>query len=452
MVYAQCHLENRLHCKFNEAVFENLMMYMRVKSLDEAERALKIELVSKGIIDETVQFLNPTERWQVNHQLAELGIQHNSRIIQENSSSYVQNQNFSRDRTEKTKFQVMAEVNAMTALISAGLLQAYKYQEFEYYEDFRRFCKKNSRDVDVRTFRNCCLKQGVPEEVLVPEAWELESERVLGAGNKTLEMQMADLLMQYRNLYDPEPQREILRKFTLSITDDPGLTDDLVPPVEQKVSQWTRSAQTAVASIMEGVQVLFESGADHIQIVESWLQAMGTMIQQIEQQGGMTTPEKVIGLNNLGQHIAEQIQFIAQDKNEKVRVRQYSDMLGEAMNMVKAYAQRVAERMAAQQAQNGHDPELKAKLQSQVILAGAKADNQRTAHSQRTAQRQVAWEAEQARKQEQHNLEMEQEMQRTAVETKTQEAKTLSEIGQQTAKTAAEIQLQAAKPQTTKTE
>jgi hypothetical protein len=439
LIYAPCHLQNRLHCKFNEAVFENLMMYLRVKSLDEAERALKIELVSKGIIDETVQFLSPGERWQVNYQLAELGLQHNQRIIQENSASYVQNQNFSRDRVEKTKFQVMAEVNAMTALISAALLQAYEYQKNEYYEIFRRFCKKNSRDVDVRTFRNQCLKQGVPDNVLVPEAWEIEPERVLGAGNKTLEMTMAQLFMEHRHLYDPESQRRILRKFTLSISDDPGLTDELVPAVEERVTQWSREAQTAVASIMDGVRVEFEKGCDRIQICEAWLTAMTSMVQAIEQQGGMTTPEKAAGLQNLGQHIAEQIQLIAQDKNEKERVRRYADTLGQLMNLVKAYQQRIAEQMAKQNGQAQLDPEKLANIQLEQMKAQAKIQTSRESHAARTAQKQTSWELEEKRKQEDHQIEMERELQRQAVEDTSLDIKTAAEVRRENVKTAAEI-------------
>src|SRR4030095_1139930 len=170
LLYAVCHLPERLRCKFHQDVFEALMMYMRVKSMDEAERTLKINLVSRGIIDDTVQFLSPQERWQVNAQLAELGLAHNQQIINQNSSSYVQSQGKTNPDVEKTAFQIRAELNATTALISSALLQAYQYQNFEYEEIFRRFCIKNSRDVDVRTFRLRCLKRGVPEDMLVPEA------------------------------------------------------------------------------------------------------------------------------------------------------------------------------------------------------------------------------------------------------------------------------------------
>src|SRR5690349_6486385 len=36
LLYAPCHLQMRMRCKFSEAVFENLMMYFRVHNMDEA--------------------------------------------------------------------------------------------------------------------------------------------------------------------------------------------------------------------------------------------------------------------------------------------------------------------------------------------------------------------------------------------------------------------------------
>ena len=177
LLFAVCHLQNRLRCKFNEAVFENLIMLLRVRSLEEAERALKINLINRGIVDETVQFIPPTERWQVNAQLAEMGLQENERLIQENMSGYRQDTNRSSDGVERTAFQIRSELEAATALISAALLQAYKYEEQSYEEIFRRFCIKNSRDPDVRIFQARCLQAGVPEKMLTPEAWELQSSR-----------------------------------------------------------------------------------------------------------------------------------------------------------------------------------------------------------------------------------------------------------------------------------
>ncbi len=443
LLYAVCHLQNRLRCKFNEAVFEGLMMYMRVKSLDEAERALKINLISRGIIDDTVQFLAPQDRWQPNERLSQMGLIENQRIINENSSSYTQQQNFSQPQVEKTAFQVRAELNATTALISAALLQAYQYQTFEYQEIFRRFCQKDSRDPDVRAFRIACLKQGVPTEALVPEAWDIEPERVMGAGNKTLELATAQSLMEWRPLFDPEAQRSILKMATLAVTDDPGATEELVPENQDKITDSKHDAMVAMGSLMQGLPVQFGPRSNRIEIIEVLLAEMAMIVQRIEQQQqGMAKPEQLMGLQTVGQTIGEQLQILSQDQSQKERVRQYADGLGQLMNMVKAYGQRLQQAMEAAAQQNGQgqqmDPKDMAKIQAMQMQAQAKVANTRESHAQRTAQRQVQWEAEERRKQQQHQLDMQRQQVELQTDVAATDIETAAEIKRENAKAAAE--------------
>jgi hypothetical protein len=413
LLYAVCHLQNRLRCRFSEAVFENLLMYMRVRSSDEAERALKINLISRGIIDESVQFLSPAERWQVNAQLAELGLQQNQQIINENSSSYVQSQGKTNPDVEKTAFQIRAELNATTALISSALMQAYEYQKFEYYEIFRRFCIPNSSDPDVREFRLNCLKAGVPEKLLVPEVWELEPERVMGAGNKTIEMAIAQQLMEWRQFYDPQSQREILRIATLSTTDDPGKTESLVPEQMNQLTESKQKAMGAMGTLMQGLPYRFGVHDNRIEVTETLLAEMALVVQRIEKNGNMAKPEELVGLQAVGQTIGEQIQVLSQDKTQKDRVRQYAQDLGKIMNLVKGFAQRLQQQAkAAAEAGGGNgqvDPKDAAKIKAIELQAQVKAKNAAASHAQRTAQRQVQWEMEEKRKQQEHRFDLEKE-------------------------------------------
>ena len=438
LMYAVGHLQNRLRCKFSEAVFESLMIYMRVRSLDDAERALKINLISRGIIDETVQFLPAAERWQVNAQLAELGLNENQKIINNNSSSYVQSQGKTNPDVEKTAFQVRAELNATTALISSALLQAYQYQTFEYQEIFRRFCIKNSRDVDVRTFRLNCLKAGVPEKMLVCEAWELEPERVMGSGNKTMEMAIAQQLMEWRPLYDPQSQREILRISTLSATDDPGLTKTLVPEEPDKLTDSKQKAMVAMGSLMLGLPVKFGVTDNRVEVTEVLLAEMAIIVGRIQKRGGVGKPEELVGLQTVAQTIDEQIQIISQDKGNQERVRKYSDALGQIMNLVKAFAQRLQQQMKAAQANgNGEaapDPKDKAKAEAIVIQANLKAKTAADSHAQRTSQRQVQWEMDEKRKQQQHELEMREEAQLVQADIAAKDVETAATIRRERAK------------------
>ena len=436
LLYAVCHLQNRLRCKFAESVFEALMMYFRVKSMDDAERALKIELANRGFIDETVQFIPATERFQVNANLVELMLKENQGIIASNTSSYVQDASQAKDRTEKTKFQVMAEIQAMNAMISSGLQQAYRYQEFEYQEIFRRFCLKHSRDPDVKTFRANCLARGVPENMLSPEAWELEPERVLGSGNKTLEMAIAEQLMQYRSLFDPEPQRQILRDATFAITNDPGRTDLLVPDKPEKVTDSVHDAELATGTLMMGLPVELKTGMNHIEYVDTMLKGLALVIGKAQKRGGMATEEEITGMQNLAQHINQHIQIVAQDEQEKERVTNWGKALSKLMNLVRAFAQRLQEQQQqAQQAGPQMDPKDQAKIQAIQMMAKVKADNASQSHAQRTAQRQLQWEMEQKREEQQSRSEQGAQHQERMMDVRAEGAKTKMSLAAEHAKT-----------------
>lgn len=434
LTYAVCHLQNRMRCKFNESVFEQLMIYFRVNSADDVQKALKIEMVTRGFIDQSVQFIPAAERYQVNTNLVELGLNENANLIAKNSQSQTPSRDESGRGGEKpTATQWMGEESKITQLVSAGLMQAYLYQVPEYREIFRRFCKKNSTDPDVRRFQANVLKQGVPEELLNPELWELEPERVLGAGNKSLEMAVAQQLMQYRNLYDPEPQRDILRDFTLAVTDDAGRADAYVPQQPMKVSDSVHDAQLAAGTLMLGLPVAIKTGMNHIEYVETLMVSMATIIQRINQNGQMATPDQLVGLQNMGQNIGQHIGLIAQDQKEKARVKEYGDQLGKLMNLVKAFAQRLEEQMKQQQAQNGDgaDAELQAKLKATQILAEQKKENQRSSHAEKTAQRQVQFEREEQMAQARFQTEMQQEQAKAAQELQVQGAKSALELAKE---------------------
>jgi hypothetical protein len=441
LLYAICHLQNRLYCQFSEAVRENLMMYMRVNSLDDAERALKIELVNRGLIDNSVQFLRPDERWQVNESLAQMGLQANEKIIQGNASSFIQRQDFQQSKTEKTKFQVQAEVNASTALIGAAILQAYAYKKFEYQEIFRRFMQPNSGDVDVRNFRDHCLKQGIPESVLTAEAWNIEPEKVLGGGNKTMQLQVSEWLMQHRVEFDPEPQREILRRATFNVTNDPALTDLLVPEKPVEVTDAVHDAQLSVGTLMEGLPVSMKTGVNHIEIIQVFLQSMQMILQRIEARGGVPNAEELDGLQNVaGQTIEGQpipsggvtnhLEILAQDPRQGETVKKFTDGLAQMMNQVKQLAQRFEEQQQAQQGQGDGQlsAEDQAKIVSAEILAQGKDQRAAKSHAERTAQKQISFEMQQQQAEAKHALDLKKEAAKIGTNIAAEDALTKAQI------------------------
>lgn len=439
LLYAVCHLQNRLRCRFNEAVFESLMMYFRVKSMDDAQRALKLELINRGFIEEGINPLTAAERYQVNTPLVQLGMLQNNQTIIENSSSYVQQPNYSQGGVEKTKFQVMAETNAMTSLVSASLNQAYTYQLSEYQEIFRRFCRPLSKDVEVRQFRAACIRQGVPENLLQPDNWDLEPERVMGAGNKTLEMTIAQQLMEWRDKFDPEPQREILRDSVLAITDDPARAESLVPEQPVKITDSVHDAQLVAGVLMQGLPVAVKTGMNHVEYVETLLITLAMEIQKAQQMGNVADMKTIIGMKGMAKHISEHIAIIAQDQTERQRVAAYQKSLTKLMNDVKGFEQRLMQQMQ-QQAQQGQaqlDPKDAAKIQATALTAEQKVQQMRESHANRTAERQVQFEMEEKRRQEEHAFEMERQKAELAADLMVTKAKTAAEIQAARAKAAA---------------
>jgi len=441
LMYAVCHLQNRMRCRFNESVFEALMNYYRVKNMEDADRALYLNMIDRGFIDESIQFVPQQERWQVNAQLIELGMNQNQDLIEKGSSGYFQPMS-SDSKTQKTKFQVMAEIQASTALVSSAFNQAYAYQEAEYREIFRRFCKNNSSDIDVMSFRAACLRQGVPEKLFCEDMWDISPTRVMGGGNKTLEMAMSEQLLQMRPLFDPEPQREILREATFAITDDWAKADRLVPVEPLKVSDTVHDAQLAAGTLMQGLPVAVKTGQNHVEYVQTMLATMGQIIQQGNQSGGMLPPDKIKGLQNMAQNIEGHIKILAQDKNEKAAVTAFEKQLAKLMNFVKAFAQRLQEAAKKQQQaqqKQGADPKDAAKAQAMVMSAKTKSQLAKESHAQKTAQRQLSWEKDEERKRIAFEQEHRHETARTASEIARAHAEAEEEIKNNRMKTMAAV-------------
>lgn len=446
LLYSILHLQNRLRCAFSEAVFENLLQMFRIKSMDDVQRALTLKLHGFAFIDDTLTPVPANERFQPNMQLVELGLQQNSSLIQEHSSSWVQNQNFSRDRTEKTKFQVMAEVNAMTTLVSAGLNQAYAYQTNEYNEIVRRFMNPLSQNPTVRLVRGQCLKQGVPPNLMRPEVWDCEPERVMGAGNKTLEMTIAQQLMEWRPLYNPSAQNQILRDATLAITDDPGRADMLVPE-QPHISDSVHDAELAFGTLMAGSKVTPKPGLNSVEIASTIIRLMADKVQMIMQTGGVGTRQDVIGLGLAAQYAGAFIKMLSQDEKSKPIVKKLGDALGKIMNEVKAMAQR--QQQAAQQAQQngngGLDPKDKAKILATQATAQQKVQQMRDSHAARTAERKIAFQEKLKQDEQKHRFEMQKDAHRQQLDVAATDLQTAAEIKREEAKAAAELKRAKAK-------
>lgn len=412
LLWAVCHLQNRLRCKFSDAVFESLMQYFRANNAEDAERLEKVDLIDKGLIPPGLEFVPPNQRWQVNEGLAQQAMLLNRQTMADNSSSFVQETGFTqkmKGEPKETATAIQQRANASASLIGSMLDQAYTYETFRYQEMARRFCIKNSRNADVRKFRNDILRDDVPEEALDHERWHITPNKAIGGGNKMLQVAMADKLMALRPMLDPDSQKRVDRIYISANADDYELAEILVPesPV---ISDSVHDAQLAAGTLMEGLPVALKTGINHGEYAESLLAYMGMIVQRIKQTGGMATPKELVGLQTMAQHIAQHIAVLAQNPQEKQHVKKLGDVMGKLLNEIRAFAQRLMEaRQKAMQNQgNGQqmDPKDAAKIQAMMLQAKVKSDNAKQSHAQRTVQRQIQFEQQMQQDAQKHSLEL----------------------------------------------
>jgi hypothetical protein len=440
MIHDACHVQNRLTCKITEATFETLTMLMRVKSQEDVQRALKANLFNRGFVDETVQFIPANERWNVNTGLVELGVQHNMMLIDQGSAAQSQNQDMSKG-VEKGQLQIMAELNASTAMLSAALLQYYQYQGNEYREILRRLMNTSPTctDVAVKEFRANCLRDGVPEEMLNnPEAWDVEPERVLGAGNKTMAMAVAAQLYAMRKDYDPASQRKIQWEITSEVADNSALADELVPD-EPQVSSTKHDTELVYAALMGGHPVQPASaGVNSLEAAATTLDLMSHTVQEVLQSGGVGTPAIIKGLTLAAGYASHFIKILEQDKESKKLATQLNEMLGKLGNQIKAMAQRQAEMQKKAAAQNGHGgvpPETQAKIAADQAIAANKIKLGQQSHAAKTAQRQISFEEKLKQEQQREAQQLRHTELEHRAEVVREHRKTLAEIGRRSMRT-----------------
>ena len=434
LIFAVCHLQNRLRCKVNDATFENLLNYFRVSGADDAERLTKIDLHNYGVVPEGVEFVNQNDRWQINHQLVLGAMADNRQQMNEAASQFREGRDTGAAQKEKTATEIMAEVNAANALVGTMLSLAYTYQKSQYYEIVRRFMVPNSSDPDVRKFRQRVLAQGVPTRVLNADMWDVDPEQVLGSGNKTLQIAMAEKLMAVRPLLDPDAQRDVLRLYVQANSDDPSLAERWVPSKPILVTDSTHDAELMIGPLMQGVRVRPIKGQDPAQIAVALLESAGQIVQRIQTVTQTPTEPELAGLVNVAFTIERYLQQASQDPNNKDLVGNIQGQLEQMLNLLGQWREQVQ----SQQQQNGGgqmDPKIQKELAlTQARLEGLKAEAQTKAqieqqkNQQRLQQSDQRFRQDQQQKEEDHIAGLRGELQQGQVDTTLKDAKMAADI------------------------
>lgn len=426
MLWGICDLQNRLHCKFNEALFEQLMWFFQTAGNQDLVRLKKANFEHMGLIPQGIKYLTAAERFTPNLPLIQLGFQRNRQVMDDNSTAYKPSYSQGPEGEGRTATETMAIVNSSQALASNILDMSYTYEAFKYREMVRRLWLKNSTDPMARQCRLECLAGGIPEDMLDVEKWDLQPEKVLGGGNKTIQMATIGFLNQIRKNMPPYGQRVIDYLSVETATEQPELAKEIAPTGKDKpISDSQHDAQEATMRILHGLPFKAPKDAIYEDYVVVWLHDGNLELQKIMKRGGTATPDELTGLMNMAQHIEQFLQIMGKeskedkgDKDSKKKIREYEDMFGKFMNHVKALAQRLQQAMGAKkgkgaQPTNGNGADA-AKVQATQQMGQVKAQFQAQKGQQTLAHKEQQFQSDERRK----NLQVAGELQRSSVRTK----------------------------------
>lgn len=410
MLWGICDLENMLHCKFTESLFEQMMWFFRAASNADLVRLKKADFYHYGVIPQGIDWVKSNERFTPNAEIVQMGFGRFQKLIADNASSFTQDFDAGRGQKEMTATETMARVNSINALVSGLLTLAYTYEEFKDAEIMRRLCIKGSRDPLAQKFQKLCMEDDVDMEWLDSDRMIVTRERSLGAGNKTLEMAIVNFLQQIRKNLGPAAQRRIDYISVETATDDAALAAELAPIDDKsKITRSMHDAELSTDRLMRGLPYPETPEMVYGDYVHVWMTDFALMVAQITQTGGMAKPEDIAGFTNLAQHIEKFLGIMGQNEEDKPVVTEYKKALTSLMNHVKAFEQRLAQQMKAAQKngqQGGIDGKTIGQIKAAEILAQTKAKLQEERSAQRMAQDQARFEMDEQRKERGHKTEL----------------------------------------------
>lgn len=366
---------NLTRCRVLQHVHDNLNILLKITDPVDKARAVVQEFSNLGVLRAGVSIVPETERHQIDASLVEMAMSQLKQLQSEASSSYTQ-QIDSGTRKEQTAFETSVKMQQVNAMLGGLLMTAFKYETFAYREIARRFCLRQTTDPDILRFQRRCKEAGIPRRYLDVELWEVEPVTPIGMGNPAIAQSAAQQLMQQRSAYDPTAQQEILHESTLVITGDARKAARWAPLGKGRgITDAQRDAMAMFGTLMQGVMVPPMEGLPVIDQIEAMLPLFASKIVMIEKRDNVGRPDEIAGLQSVYQYISGLVQRLAQNVEEKQRVKQYMDSLGQLWNQVKGLAQRGQE--AAQKTQQNGDGQpdaaVMAKAHSTKLLAAVKA-------------------------------------------------------------------------------
>jgi len=438
LLYGVIEIMNRLHCQNTQAAFDDLMPLLRVQNPTDRARQQIVQLFPYAVVEDGASFVKKDERHVPDQRLVESVMSQGRQNMSENSNSFVQDINDGTGK-EMTATEANARIQQVNVMVG-GMLQAmYGQEEFYFEEVVRRFLMRNPTDETIIAFRKQCREDGIPEEAMDIKFWDIDIERVLGAGDQALAQQESTALLTQSQRFDPTSQRKILHKWVGTITRNPDLATDLVPMKEPEATDGTFMAEDVFATLMEGIPISMREGIDQQGYIEAMIGMMAAKVGKIEEaERAGQTPEldELEGLDNVQQDITQHIQLLAQNPENNQLVKQYQDALGQLNNMVKKFIQHYQE---ANQDTSGIDKESEAKANATMMLAQVKAQAGQANAAQKLQQNQQKFEQRLQQDMTKSQVKMQQELERHMMSMRQQMEQMQADLITQGAKVQADL-------------
>lgn len=404
-MYAVVECMNRLRCQFAQHVFESFLMYFRITNPAMQDRPKQMQMFPFGVIPDGVSLIPRAERHQIDPGLVDRLMEQNRQLMSENSASFVQDIDKGNQGNPITATEANIRLQSVNVIVSSMLNMLYMQENFYYEEVVRRFLNPTSADPDVKKFQERCEKAKIPKELMKPEFWQVDAERVFGGGDQMLAEQEVTKIKAMADMgqLDPEPSRLAYRNYITVIARDPAKGLQYVPEDENKVTKGRQMGETMFGCLMaDGLPRSIPEGIEREDYIETLLQMAEAKMTAITQTDNIGSPQELTGLGAVLQHTAENIQLVSKNPSKKEMVKQWGDMLGQLENLLKGFAQRLEEQQANEQG----DPEAEAKAQATAQKAAQDYEIKEAKAQQDLQNRQMKFEQEMTQNVARHKQEM----------------------------------------------
>lgn len=403
LLYGVCMIQNKLRCRTTDHIFQALLTLFHNVSDDNREKVGMIDLTNFGVVPDGLNFVKAQERHTVDWNLVMMGLSQGRQLMAESAQGFIPQILGDQDK-EMTAQEFLGRMNMSIAMTSAVQSQLAEQSGDEYREICRRFCIKGNPDPMAKAFREKMRKEGVPEDLLDIEAWNIVPEQTYGAGNKAVELNVTQALMQeIFPLADPNGQRQIARRRVLALTDSAEEALLIFPDAPQPPSDDVQYAQVAYSVLMLGQPFAKKEGVNHVAYAAMLMQMMQITLQQIaaaveQPQGLAIAADKIIGLFNVAQHVQEEINIIARVESQVDKAKMMFKALTEMSTQLTNLAKQLMAEGEAQQGQQGIPPEKLAKIQ-EIQLQGEVTRQQKALDAElKREQKQIQWSEENNRR------------------------------------------------------